>query len=88
RGGRLRVRARDPVQRRMRRKLRSPLGRAIYRRRKAMIEPIFGVLKEQRGMRSFRLRGLVKVGIELALAATAYNLTRIWRQAPGWAQTG
>lgn len=88
RGGRLRVRARDPVQRRMRRKLRSPLGRAIYRRRKAMIEPIFGVLKEQRGMRSFRLRGLVKVGIELALAATAYNLTRIWRQAQGWAQTG
>lgn len=88
RGGRLRGRARDPVHQRMRRKLRRPLGRAMYRRRKAMIEPVFGVLKEQRGMRSFRLRGLVKVGIELALASTAYNLTRMWRQAPNWGQAG
>jgi IS5 family transposase len=36
------------------------------------------VLKEQRGMRRFRLRGLAKVGVEMALAATAYNLTRLW----------
>jgi IS5 family transposase len=37
-----------------------------------------GGLKEQRGMRRFRLRGLAKVGVEMALAATAYNLTRLW----------
>jgi len=65
-------------QRRMRQRLRTPEGRAIYQRRKAIIEPVFGVLKEQRGMRRFRLRGLAKVGIEMALAATAYNLTRLW----------
>lgn len=88
RGGRLRCRARHPVHQRMRQKLRSPLGRAIYGRRKALIEPIFGVLKEQRGMRRFRLRGLVKVAIELALAATAYNLTRMWRTVPGWGGRG
>lgn len=76
--GRLRCRAKDPVHRRMRQKLRSPRGRAIYARRKALIEPIFGVLKEQRGMRQFRRRGLEKVAVEMALAATAYNLTRIW----------
>jgi transposase len=52
--------------------------RAIYERRKAIIEPVFGVLKEQRGMRRFRCRGLAHVGIEMALAATAYNLTRRW----------
>lgn len=78
RGGRLRCRAKDPVHRRMRQKLRNPLGRAIYGRRKALIEPIFGVLKEQRGMRQFRRRGLEKVAVEMALAATAYNLTRLW----------
>jgi IS5 family transposase len=76
--------ARDPAHRRMRRKLRDPVGRAIYQRRKATVEPVIGILKEQRGMRRFRLRGLAKVGIELTLAATAYNLTRLWRTVPGW----
>lgn len=88
RGGRLRGRAQHPVHRRMRQKLRSRLGRAIYGRRKTLIEPIFGVLKEQRGMRGFRLRGLAKVGIELALACTAYNLTRLWRTVAGWGRQG
>jgi len=78
RGARLRCRAKDPVHRRMRQKLRSPQGRAIYARRKTLIEPVFGVLKEQRGMRQFRRRGLENVAVELALAATAYNLTRLW----------
>ena len=73
---------RHPAQRRMRRKLRSPAGRAIYGRRKGIVEPVLGVLKEQRGMRRFRLRGLAKVAIEFTLAAIALNLTRIWRTAP------
>ena len=79
RGGRLRQRATDPVHRRMRQKLRDPVGRAIYSRRKAIVEPVNGVLKEQRGMRRFRQRGLQSVGGEWALASTAYNLTRMWR---------
>ena len=79
RGGRLRQPAADPVLRRMRRKLRDPAGRAIYQRRKAIVEPVIGVLKEQRGMRRFARRGLRQVAVELALAATAYNLTRLWR---------
>jgi len=74
--------AHHPAQQRMRRKLRSPAGRALYQRRKAIVEPVLGVLKEQRGMRRFRLRGLAKVAVEFTLAATALNLTRIWRVAP------
>jgi len=70
----------SPRQRRMRQKLRSPAGRACYARRKALVEPVLGSLKEQRGMRRFRLRGLCKVGIEFTLAATAYNLTRLARR--------
>jgi transposase/IS5 family transposase len=74
--------ARDPAQQRMRRKLRSAVGRAVYQRRKEMVEPVLGVLKEQRGMRRFRLRGLAKVAVEFTLAATALNLTRLWRGRP------
>jgi len=65
---------------RMRARLRSPAGKIRYRRRQALVEPVIGVLKEQRGMRRLRLRGLSKVGAEVALACTAFNLTRLWRQ--------
>jgi transposase len=82
RGGRWKQRACHPSHQRMRRKLRSPAGRRIYQRRKELAEPIMGVLKEQRGMRRFRMRGLAKVAIEFTLAATALNLTRMWRLAP------
>lgn len=82
RGGRLKGRARDATHRAMRRKLRSPAGRAVYARRQGLIEPVFGVLKEQRGMRQFRRRGLEKVAVEIALATTAFNLTRMWNSVP------
>jgi hypothetical protein len=61
----------------MRQKLRGPTGQAVYRRRKALVEPVWGTLKEQRGMRRFRLRGLEKVSIEFTLAAISFNLTRL-----------
>jgi hypothetical protein len=47
----------SPAHRRVRAKLRSPAGQARYRRRQELVEPVFGVLKEQRGMRRFRRRG-------------------------------
>jgi transposase len=82
RGGRLKQRACHPAHPRMRRKLRSPAGRAVYRRRKQLAEPVMGILKEQRGMRRFHLRGLSKVAVEFTLAVTALNLTRLWRVRP------
>jgi len=66
---------------RMRARLRSAAGKVRYRRRQALVEPVFGVLKEQRGLRRVRLRGLSKVSAEVALACTAFNLTRMWRQS-------
>ena len=54
-----------------------PAGQANYARRKAVVEPVFGVLKQQRGMRQFRTRGLDKVSSEFTLAALAFNLTRL-----------
>jgi transposase len=61
---------------RMRRKLRTARGRATYLHRKAMVEPVIGILKQQRGMRQFLRRGLLNVGREFLLAAMSYNLTR------------
>ena len=70
-------RLRDPEHRRMRQKLRSPAGKRMYQKRKSLVEPVFGILKQQRGLRQFRLRGLQRVAIEFTLATTAYNLTRM-----------
>ena len=70
---------RTPGLQQLRERLRDPAVRACYGRRKALVEPVFGVLKQQRGMRKFRCRGLTAVGIEWTLATTAYNLTRLFR---------
>jgi len=76
-GTRCRTRAKAPAHRRMRAKLRSPAGQAAYARRKAIVEPVFGILKQQRGMRQFRTRGLNGVGNEFTLATLAFNITRL-----------
>jgi transposase len=68
---------RDPEHLQLREKLRSPQGRRMYQRRQAVVEPVFGILKEQRGMRKFRRRGLAAVTMEWTMAAIAYNLTRM-----------
>jgi transposase len=76
-GTRCRTRALAPAHRRMRARLRSPAGQAAYARRKAVVEPVFGVLKQQRGMRQFRTCGLKQVENEFTLATMAYNITRL-----------
>ncbi len=69
-----------PRLRQMWQKLRTPEGKQLYTRRKAIVEPVFGVLKEQRGMKTFHMRGLAKVNTEFTFAASAYNLTRMHKQ--------
>ncbi len=54
-------------------------ARRLYARRKELIEPIFGILKEQLGARRFLLRGLANVRAEFVLLATAFNLRTLWR---------
>lgn len=58
-------------------------AQALYRQRQEIIEPVFGVLKEELGARRFLLRGLANVRAEWTLLATAFNLrtcARLWRQ--------
>jgi transposase len=69
---------RSALVRQMRAKLRSPEGIEMYRLRKQTVEPVFGIIKEQRQGRRFRLRGLTKVGVEFTFITLAYNLTRFY----------
>lgn len=63
---------------RMARKLRTKQGRAEYRRRKAIVEPVFGQIKEARGFRRFHLRGRAKVEGEWHLVCAVHNLGKLF----------
>jgi transposase len=58
-------------------KLRTEIGKAIYRLRKSTVEPVIGIIKEVLGFRQFSLRGLAAAGGEWALVCLAYNLKRL-----------
>jgi len=60
-----------------RERLLSEKGVALRKRRAIEVEPVFGMIKQNRGFRRFMLRGLEKVGIELGLPALAHNLMKI-----------
>lgn len=60
-------------------KLRTMEGREAYARRKAVVEPVFGQIKEARGFRRFLLRGLDQVRAEWALVCTGHNLLKLYR---------
>ena len=68
---------------RMRRKLSTKKGRAIYAKRKEIVEPVFGQTKRCRGFRQFLLRGLCKVKSEWSLICTTHNLLKLWRVTGG-----
>lgn len=67
------------VAERMKRKLRTTRGRAVYGLRKELVEPVFGQIKQARGFRQFLLRGLNKVKGEWALICTTHNILKLWR---------
>ncbi len=52
-----------------------------YRLRKHVVEPVFGQIKQARGLRQFLLRGVETVRLEWALVCTAHNLTKLFRVA-------
>ena len=70
------------VAERMREKLRTVEGRAVYKMRKAVVEPVFGQIKEARGFRKFLLRGLEKVQAEWKLICATHNLLKLSQS--GW----
>ena len=62
---------------RMRMKVTSPEGKAIYRLRKTLPEPVFGQIKEARGFRRFLLRGIQGARCEWSLITTTHNFLKL-----------
>ncbi len=81
------IRGRPPkdlsAKQRMARKLRTKKGQRNYARRKAIVEPPFGHIKEIRGLRRFLTRGIDNVSTEWSLACTAHNLLKLFRSGRG-----
>lgn len=67
---------------RMSRKLRTKRGRSTYAKRKHIVEPVFGQIKQVRGFRQFSLRGLINCQYEWDLVCLTHNLLKLFRS--GW----
>ena len=63
---------------RMKRKLQTKVGKAVYAARKSVVEPVFGHIKQARGFRQFLLRGLKKIAGEWALVCMTHNILRVY----------
>lgn len=71
------------VKERMGRKLRTKKGRETYSARKYIVEPVFGQIKEARGIRSFSLRGFENVMQEWDVICLTHNLLKLFRSGFG-----
>ena len=68
------------VKQQMEEKLRTAAGRAVYKMRKAIVEPVFGQIKEVRGFRRFSFRGREKVRAEWRLICLTHNVLKLYRE--------
>ena len=59
-------------------RLKTTLGKMLYKLRKQTVEPVFGIIKEVMGFRRFSLRGHAKVSLERTLVCVSYNLNRLF----------
>jgi hypothetical protein len=64
---------------RMRRKLCTKKGQEIYSKRKSTVEPVFGQIKQARGLRQFLLRGYENVSAEWQMWCLSHNLLKMYR---------
>ena len=68
---------------RMKRKLKTKAGKAVYAARKTIVEPVFGQIKQARGFRQFLLRGINKVRGEWSLLCLTHNILKIYHLCQG-----
>jgi transposase len=69
------------VRERMDRKLRTKRGRALYRKRGASVEPVFGQMKDRQDAGRFSMRGLELCRGEWQLQAAVHNLRKLHRES-------
>lgn len=83
-GRKLQVGPHEQLRLQHREMMAQPEVKELYGRRKELVEPAFGILKEEQGLRRFLLRGLDNVRAEWALLATAFNLRSLWKVWRRW----
>jgi len=69
----------DSAVEKMKLRLKTETGQALYKMRKAIVEPVFGQIKAARGIRAFLLRGLDKTQAEWKLICATHNLLKLFR---------
>jgi len=67
----------DPLKR-MRWRLDTPEGRALYARRKVVVEPVNGHIKHARRFRQFSVRGIDAVHAEWVMVSLCDNLLKLF----------
>lgn len=67
---------------RMKHRLKTKAGKAVYALRKVTSEPVFGIIKAVMGFRCFMLRGKEAVSGEWNLTCIAYNIKRMFALMP------
>jgi transposase len=68
-----------PEAKRIEQVLATPEGRALYKRRQQIVEPVFANTKFIRGATRFQRRGLAACRAEWKLLAATHNLLKLWR---------
>jgi hypothetical protein len=77
--GRLPMTQAQAVRWRMHQKVTCAAGRAIYRLRKWIAEPVFGQIKQAIGFRRFSLRGQGKAAAEWGIVCLCHNVLKLYR---------
>jgi transposase len=67
----------DPVKK-MKKRLKTKEGKKIYAKRKATVEPVFGIIKNVMGLKGFLRRGLKAVTDEWNIVSIAWNIKRLF----------
>lgn len=62
---------------RMKRRIDSPVGRALYGRRLGIVEPVFGNLRHNKKLNRFTLRGRLKVDVQWKLFCLVHNIEKL-----------
>ena len=63
----------------------SALGRHLYSRRMGIVEPVFGNIRNAKGMDRFTLRGKAKVDIQWKLYGMVHNIGKLLKFGPRFA---
>ena len=67
----------EPLRKAMLERMKQSFSREVYRKRKYIVEPVFGQIKNNIGFRHFNVRGSPKVGGEFSLVCMAHNFSKI-----------